>query len=525
MSDYWLNKRQLKSLKKAVEDEGFRLPIPTQIISDGENMPLPQTSEQKAVEAQIREQSEIISKAQGISRRDFLRTAGGFAVAFGALNFVFGKNMFLVGKAEAASPEASAEWQAKFRNQFIFDAHTHHVSEDYDWPNQLGFLGVAKHAGWAKELEEVTLDLKNLKFTQYVKDIFFDSDTDVAVLSNSYTRDKRRQFITEDQIAASRDHVNTLANNERVFAHGTIWPSNERLLEDMDRQAETLKISGWKGYSVGDPWGAGKNPDKLNYEFALGDNPEFYLPWRMDDEKVAYPAYEKALKHGVKNICIHKGMMPADNYQTFPNWEYAQVNDVGKAAKDWPELNFIIFHSALRPLLDASQYSVEFEKTGKLPWVDELAAIPREYGVDNVYAEIGLSFAMTATTYPRVAAAMLGTLIKNMGADHVIWGTDSLWFGCPQWQIEAFRRIEIPEDLQEKFGYAPLGDGLSDVRNAILGYNAAKLYNLEIGANGRPIKNYENDQLAKMKNKYLAAGGARDNVYHGWIQKVNREAL
>lgn len=523
MSD-WLDKRQLQMLQKATEDENFRLPIPTQVLSDGENMPIPQTRQQKAVEARILEQADAISKAQGMSRRDFLRTAAGFAVAFGALNHVFGENLFSVGAAEASEPDAAAERLAAFRDQFIFDVHTHHVKEDYDWPNQLGFTGIAKQAGWSKSLEETALDLKNLKFTQYVKDIFFDSDTSVAVLSNSYTWSPKRQFISEDQVAISRDHINAMANNKRIFAHGTIWPSNPRFLEDMDRQAEELKVSAWKGYTVGDPWGDGDNDGKLTYEVALGKNPELYLPWRMDDEKVAYPAYEKAMKHGVKNICIHKGMMPADDYRSFPNWEYSMVEDVGKAAKDWPDLNFIIYHSGLRPLLDASQYSEEFEKTGKLPWVDELAAIPKKYGVNNVYGEIGLSFAMTATTYPRVAAAMLGTLIKGMGADHVVWGTDSLWFGCPQWQIEAFRRIEIPEDLQEKFGFAPLGDGLSEIKKAILGYNAAKLYNLEVAANN-PLSVYENDQIGEMKRKYLAAGGQRDNVYYGWIHSQKRSPL
>ena len=43
---------------------------------------------------------------------------------------------------------------------------------------------------------------------------------------------------------------------------------------------------------------------------------------------------------------------------------------------------------------------------------------------------------------------MLGILVKGLGADHVLWGTDSVWYGSPQWQIEAFRRIEIPDDLQ-----------------------------------------------------------------------------
>ena len=81
----------------------------------------------------------------------------------------------------------------------------------------------------------------------------------------------------------------------------------------------------------------------------------------------------------------------------------------------------------------------EFEKTGYIRWVSDLAAIRRKCGVSNVFAEIGSAFANSAVANPRCAAAMMGTLIKGMGSDHVVWGTDSVWYGSPQWQAEASR--------------------------------------------------------------------------------------
>jgi hypothetical protein len=110
--------------------------------------------------------------------------------------------------------------------------------------------------------------------------------------------------------------------------------------------------------------------------------------------------------------------------------------------------------------------------------VSDLARIPEKYGVSNVFAELGTVFAVTAISNPRYCAAILGTLVKGVGADHVLWGTDSVWYGSPQWQIEAFRRIEIPKDLQKKFGFAPLGAVDGTVRNAVFGRNAARLYRL-----------------------------------------------
>jgi len=167
-----------------------------------------------------------------------------------------------------------------------------------------------------------------------------------------------------------------------------------------------------------------------------------------------YPFFEKAVKHGKTAFACHKGLMPAD-YETSwaDKWQYNTVWDVAKAAKDWPEINFIIYHSGMRPFLeDPTDVLAEFEATGELKWASDLARIPEEHGVINVYAELGTTFANSCVTHPRLAAGMLGTLIKGMGADKIVWGTDSVFYGSPQWQIEAMRRIEIPEDMQEKHG-------------------------------------------------------------------------
>ena len=58
-------------------------------------------------------------------------------------------------------------------------------------------------------------------------------------------------------------------------------------------------------------------------------------------------------------------------------WEYATVWDVGKAAKDWPQMTFVIYHSALRPFLELpDQAWAEFEQTGRIKWATDLAEIP-----------------------------------------------------------------------------------------------------------------------------------------------------
>ena len=82
---------------------------------------------------------------------------------------------------------------------------------------------------------------------------------------------------------------------------------------------------------------------------------------------------------------------------------------------------------------------------------------------------------------------MVGTLVKGLGHDHVFWGTDLVWYGSPQWQIEAFRRLEIPEDMQKKHGFAALGPADGAVKSAIFGYNAALFYKLDLRAELPPM--------------------------------------
>jgi hypothetical protein len=107
---------------------------------------------------------------------------------------------------------------------------------------------------------------------------------------------------------------------------------------------------------------------------------------------------------------------------------------------------------------------------------------------------------------------MMGQLIKGLGADHVCWGTDAIWTGSPQWQIEALRRLEIPEALQKKYGLAPLGPADGPVKNAIFGGNNARLYNYKPQQHAE----LENDKLSRYKALYAEAGAGRTNLAYGY---------
>ncbi|MDX1376623.1 MAG: hypothetical protein R3357_13730, partial [Burkholderiales bacterium] len=115
-----------------------------------------------------------------------------------------------------------------------------------------------------------------------------------------------------------------------------------------------------------------------------------------------------------------------------------------------------------------------------------------------------------------------GALVNGMGVDHVVWGTDSVWYGSPQWQIEAMRRLEIPEDMMQKHGWkVRLGGEDSAVKRAIFGDNSARLYDLRYRAE---YERLGSDKLAQMKDAYALAGGERNNAYYGYIGRQKAQA-
>ena len=111
---------------------------------------------------------------------------------------------------------------------------------------------------------------------------------------------------------------------------------------------------------------------------------------------------------------------------------------------------------------------------------------------------------------------MMGTLVKGLGADHVVWGSDAVWTGSPQWQIEALRRLEIPDDMQKKFCFKPLGAADGPVKRAILGENNAQLYKFTPGQRSA----LENDRFAPLKEDYQKNGADRSNLTYGYIYKT-----
>jgi hypothetical protein len=200
----------------------------------------------------------------------------------------------------------------------------------------------------------------------------------------------------------------------------------------------------------------------------------------MNDD-VGTKFIEKGLELGIPNFAIHKGL-PIPGFDV----EHNQPVEVGDTAKKYPEANFIIYHSGIGAgtsnLLGlASVENMPFDESIEDPLMhtgsDQLIASLRKAGINamnntNVYAELGSAWSNVMND--AVAAQhFIGKLLKYVGPDRVVWGTDCILYGSPQPQIDAFRMFSITPEFQMMYGYPAL---TPEIKSKIFGLNAAKIF-------------------------------------------------
>jgi len=239
-------------------------------------------------------------------------------------------------------------------------------------------------------------------------------------------------------------------------------------ISDMEHLVRDLGIRALKTYT-----GAGNG--------VFGD----IAPWWLDDEDVSYPMLAEAERLGIDIINTHKGLRLG-----IFDPEYIKPRDVPKVARDWPQLNFAIYHSG-------------FE------YLDDLCALKRNEipEATNVYSELGAVFASAVLDGVEAVGHLLGKLVTTFGADHILWGTDSIWYGSPQWQIDALKTFRMPDRMREEFGYPEITD---DIKAQIFGRNAARLYKLD----PEEIRcTLPSDQLAQARIAYADFAGPSLRTY------------
>lgn len=503
----WIRKFQ-RDRKK-----GVLSPMPTQAVSNEEFIPRPQSEPQKKVEHLIGEMADVRSRKLGMDRRSFITSTMGLATCFAASNKVFGSNVWDVDEAETWEAAATEEKFPK-GEYFVIDVQAH-------FTNGLALSGFRT----MEFVKNMGFDLKNdsdsYGFRNFVKEMFFDSETSMVVISGVPGKEINRgadgkvlvdaqrtpgmagQVLPSWVMSKAAKQINQLAGSQRALNQGNCAPNHywdkttnkinkAELIEQIEREINVYGIKSWKWYCHTDPAQTGNG-------------------FQIDDENAQF-FIEESRKRGIRLISTHKGF----SYQSRTLGHLANPKDVEKAALRNPDFNFVVYHSGLKhgPNEPNWKESNKYDPTtGDFEWHKVLMDIKvRNPKINNIYCEIGSFFNILAVTDPIMAAHGLGKNIKYYGADHVVWGTDCLWWGSPQWAIDSLKRFQIPQDMCEKFGYKPI---TKEDKAKIFGLNAAKLYNVDVKAKRNPLPS---DALEKVKIAYLERGGHSENAPMGWVR-------
>ncbi len=427
------------------DPQGRRLPIKIDSTSNGEYAPVPLTAAARQARPLAQEAVAEAARRLGVDRRRYLVSLAGAAATLAAYDRAFAAAGFRGGRyvlPKEAPFEFAAAASTLAGDEFIFDVQLHHVNPQGAWrsrasPNALKGMPNS-NCGKADHVECFSAD-------QLLKDVFLDSDTAMGVLSH-VPGGLETNPLDFEAAGATRVAANALDGTERLLLHGRCMPTLPGEIDGMDAQAAKWKLAGFKTYTQFGP-----------QDGAAG----FWL----DDEPYGLPFIERAKKLGLRNICVHKGLAFGAR-----GYEFSTSADVGRAARRFPELNFLVYHSGFDTGVREGPYDPQ-AKAG----VDVLIRSVRENGVKNVYAELGSTWRFVMRD-PDQAAHLLGKLLVAFGEDNILWGTDSIWYGSPQDQILAFRAFEISREFRDRYGYPALTPA---IKRKIFGGNGARVYGLK----------------------------------------------
>ncbi len=477
--------------KKSRREAPLCPPIPFRSGSNGEFVPRPETERDRRAERTYWREVNERSRRLGLSRREFTTSILGTATALGVINQVYGcgegegtpGGSYGVGGDMMMDPDACEPLTG---DEFIFDVQTHHVNPTGAWrdtnPGMEVFLASLAQASCG---ESDAVECYNTD--HYIREMFINSDTTMAVLS-SLPAEPGQNPLESPEMRDAADLVNKLADSQRAVIHGQVLPEQgSAQLDGMENLLGQYDIAAWKVYTS-------------------------FNGWRLDDPMVGIPFIEKARELDVTIICCHKGL-------SLPGFDaaYSDPVDVGVVAAAYPDVSFVVYHSAYELGVAEGEYD-EMAMDG----IDTLIRAFRENGIEkntgNVYAELGSTWKLLMQS-PDQAAHALGKLLLHIGEDRIVWGTDSIWYGSPQDQIAAFRAFEISTAFQELYGYPTLTPA---IKAKIFGLNAARLYGIDVDARRCAITE---DDIASEKMALSHEPSLRVPSLRGYGPQTRRELL
>jgi hypothetical protein len=363
-------------------------------------------------------------------------------LAFNAANAALGRTGGFFELEQVAAVDPGVALNRLGGDEFVFDVQGHFVGQ-----HGLGQTGL----GGAE---------------QFIKDIFLDSDTDMMVLSFIPSR-REKELLTIQEADEVRRIIDEMEGTHRLLIHGRVNPNQEGDLEAMDELAEKWGVSAWKCYTQWGPDGRG-----------------FFL----HDEDTGLRMIEKARALGVKNICVHKGLPFGRR-----SYKHSLASEIGIVAKMFPDVNFLVYHSGFVAGQPEGPYD-----SNRGEGIDELIRSVEENGIprnSNVYAELGSTWRYSMRD-PDTAAHIIGKLVKHIGEKNVLYGSDCIWYGSPQDQIQAFRTLQISDEFQERYDYPKM---TSELRARIFGLNATRPYGVNVD---EVLKRARHDVIERRRIKY-----------------------
>lgn len=449
----------------AEEEPNEALPVKLGPVSNGEFHPLPHSPTVAEAIRRTHRLADENARRLGISRRRFLASASGAAATF--LMLAACSKEEAASRAEEpggtfdVSTESTLDRDQALEelggDQYVLDVQTHYVNQDLaqpggEWTSAFPHAACPEGATEGDSRACFTVDA-------YFREVFVRSDTTMAILSALPA--PALGGLAPDDMVHAIDMATRLGCDQRVLMHAGAYPHRgpiEPALAAMTDARDRYDIAAWKIYTM------------------TPTTDHFYL----DDHDPARPQIGQAFIDHVREIgppiiCTHKGISSIVGATP----ELASPVDVGPAAARNPDVSFVIYHSGFEP---GAGGTGPYDPEDPDPQgVDRLVRSLAEAGIgpsENVYAELGGTWWFIMRD-PTVAAHVLGKLLLYVGEDRVVWGTDSIWFGTPQDQIQALRTFQIAPELQERHGYPELTD---ERKRKIFGLTSAELYGIEVPA-------------------------------------------
>lgn len=470
--------------RKSDPDRPIVPPIAFKPASNGEFCPEPETERDRLAYKTFLRYVEDKHKRLGMSRREFAQSACGMATALLVINQVYGcsssdqanqQGVGSAGSGNGPTGDPSDAGSGTGMNPTMnpgssadggYDVNENMMEDEDQACEKLGgdefIFDVQVHV--ATPLAPWDGNLLPMRAVDFVNTIFVDSDTDVCCLTG--VPGARSGGIDVVRARDEFQKIIDLVGGARLVFHANIEPSlGASELDYMEEVAASYSPAAWKTY-----------PMSGNY--------------RMNaDGGLAF--VERARQLGINLIASHRGISGNDTYS-----DDNSPADVVSAAAQVPDVNFLMYHGGFGDVaVDSVPFNPnEAEPSGVNRTVKALIDNGFSPNQGNVYAELGTTWHRIKSD-PTAAAHVIGKLLKYLGEDRILWGTDCVFNGAPQEQIVAFRAFQIPESLQDAHGYPAL---TPEIKRKIFGLNAVGPYGFDLAAKCTAITGDFVDQIQTM---------------------------